>query len=402
MALQGTLDTFALPDVLHLLAATKKTGCVRLTGSRGSGTVAVDGGAIVSVTADHAPRSVDLAGALFELLRFEDGSFAFDPDVTVEGAGSAEDVDALLEGAGALLAEWRDIESVVPSLGARVRLRAELGSKSVTISRDQWPTLVAVGEGTTVGGLGDRLGLAELPISRVVRDLVELGVVDVAPADERPVDEPSAVVADEPEPVVEEPVSDEMMAGAHFADPVTAAADADDDAWTSADVAWSTDAEPPEAAPATGDSDVVVRAPVGADDGAPDEALPTAPPIRARRPRPRTYELNDVDDEPFVPLELPGSAPAAPAPAAYDHEPATEDDAVSDLAAAFPGLASHSTSPADDEDVERQLDTLSPRAADAVRLAAGLEESEPSAADDDPDLTMNRGLLLKFLGSVKS
>ena len=82
MALQGTLDTFALPDVLRLLAATKKTGRLRITGGRGTGSVWVSSARSRPSrppTPPTPPRPVD---ALFELLRFEDGAFTFDAEAT--------------------------------------------------------------------------------------------------------------------------------------------------------------------------------------------------------------------------------------------------------------------------------------------------------------------------------
>src|SRR3954452_4303257 len=62
VALQGTLDTFALPDVLRLLASTKKTGRLHLTGNRGDGSVWVDTGDVVKVEASGA-RAVSTAAA---------------------------------------------------------------------------------------------------------------------------------------------------------------------------------------------------------------------------------------------------------------------------------------------------------------------------------------------------
>ena len=44
MALEGSLDAFGLPDVLRLLAATAKTGCLYVGGDRASGHVWVDRG----------------------------------------------------------------------------------------------------------------------------------------------------------------------------------------------------------------------------------------------------------------------------------------------------------------------------------------------------------------------
>ena len=60
----------------------------------------------------------------------------------------------------------------------------------------------------------------------------------------------------------------------------------------------------------------------------------------------------------------------------------------------------------DDEELAKQLATLSPRAANAIRAAAEAttDEERDAALDevDGDDEPLNRGLLLKFLSSVKS
>jgi hypothetical protein len=406
VALQGTLDTFALPDVLHLLAATKKTGCLRLTGTRGAGTVAVADGGIVEVTAEHAPRSVEPEAALFELLRFEDGSFLFDADAAVEPA-ELRDVDELLAGAEALLAEWREIESVVPSLRAWVRFRTDLEGDAVTVTQAQWPTLVAVGTGTTVGGLGDRLDLAELPVSRAVRDLVELGVVEI---EDRPEDELDAQAA----AANVTPVAAEPVAGAPAEEPVAPVvepvADPTEPQGPAADLSPRAmiDAEPAlDEVPAPGPADAKGgREQAEADhwaefwgeespgaETAPtaqasdEEALPTARPIKARRPRPRSYEAVADTEQRFVPLDLPGHV-SSPAVAAAEAEPEEDlgtvaHDLDDDLAHAFPGLAGRTSGAplglldGDDEPLDRDAE----------------------GDDGGDEAPISRGLLLKFLGS---
>src|SRR6187402_274597 len=96
VALQGTLDTFALPDVLRLLAATKKTGRLRITGGRGTGSIWSSGGEVVGIEATHAPHAVEVVDALFELLRFQDGAFTFDAEATHDAPSHATDVEILL------------------------------------------------------------------------------------------------------------------------------------------------------------------------------------------------------------------------------------------------------------------------------------------------------------------
>ncbi|MFP5256005.1 MAG: DUF4388 domain-containing protein [Acidimicrobiia bacterium] len=383
MALQGTLDTFALPDVLHLLATTKKTGCLRLDGRRGAGTVHVDAGEIVAVTAAHVPGATEAADALFELLRFEEGSFAFDPDVAPDERQPATDVATLLDAATALLAEWREIEAVVPSLDAQVSLRPALAGDQVTIPAEQWSHLVAVGGGRTVRSLGQHLDLSELPVSRVVRDLVELGVVELEDRAPEPVEDPRS--PDLEAPRVSSPLGTDVGAAPEpgSTDEASRPADGDGPSRPVADADASTGEAPTP------------------ESGAPllDEGLPVARPIKARRPRPRLLESSG-EPERFVPLDLPGHQSAGSGSGG--------DPDIEDLTAAFPGLASRGTLTAEEEGaVSEQLGSLSPEAADAVLAAAEEPEEEAMAAAldaavDGEDAPINRGLLLKFLGSAKS
>src|SRR3954451_5749275 len=112
VALQGTLDTFALPDVLRLLASTKKTGRLRVSGDRGEGNVWVDGGAVVAAESTGSGEDGTAVDVVFELLRYNDGSFTFEAGSTAESPGAPGDVEPLLEQAESQLVEWREIEKV--------------------------------------------------------------------------------------------------------------------------------------------------------------------------------------------------------------------------------------------------------------------------------------------------
>jgi hypothetical protein len=179
LALQGTLDTFSLPDVLKLLATTSKTGRLRIDGDRGQGSVWMRDGKVVDADADRSVDGAPTDEVVFELLRFGSGSFAFDADDHTPNAEHPDQVEDLLRRANALLSEWTELEAVVPSLDHRVSLTSELSSDEVTIGADRWRSLVAVAGGRSVGEVASALGLSELNVSRAVRDLVELGVADV-------------------------------------------------------------------------------------------------------------------------------------------------------------------------------------------------------------------------------
>jgi Domain of unknown function (DUF4388) len=179
LALQGTLDTFSLPDVLRLLATTSKTGRLRIEGDRGQGSVWMSGGGIVDADADRAIDGTPIDEVVFELMRFSSGSFAFDGGDTARDAGKPEDVEALLRRANSLLSEWTELEAVVPSLEHQISLASDLSVDEVTIDADRWRSLVAIASARTVGELATALGLSELGVSRAVRDLVDLGVAEV-------------------------------------------------------------------------------------------------------------------------------------------------------------------------------------------------------------------------------
>jgi hypothetical protein len=187
VALEGTLDTVSLPEVLRLLAAGK-TGRLRLEGPRGAGSVLVRGGL---VAAAETPRTggvhtaADLPEAVFELLRWDTGSFSFaSSEGAAEGEGQSAGVavDELLSEASARLERWREVEAVVPSLAASVEVVDRLDGSEAVVEAGSWPVLVAAARSTTVGEVGSRLDLDEVACSGAVRDLVSAGLVRVGPA----------------------------------------------------------------------------------------------------------------------------------------------------------------------------------------------------------------------------
>lgn len=348
MALQGTLETFALPDVLRLLASTKKTGAYRLDGDRGSGCLWLKEGQVVGGEITGA-TGTDPNEVTFELLRFRDGDFLFDADAKPPESQDAIDVETVLADAEKLLEEWKGIERVVPSLDRWVALRAELSADEVTIRADTWISVVALGGGKTVGQLGTVLGLGELPVSRVVKDLVELGLVELGDA---PVTAPT--------------------------EPVAAPAPAP---------AASTDPEPSANDSFLLGSELVID--VSDEFGSRDASVLE---FTSTPSEPEAFE-------PFDPNGLvigePRASRSAGSSFLADPEPEPE-----------PEPASLESGPNDAAEIARQLANLSPKAAKAVAAAAKAtthEEREAALAEvDESEDPINRDLLLKFLGSVNS
>lgn len=370
MALQGTLETFALPDVLRLLASTKKTGCYRLSGDRGSGSLFVKGGQLVGGEIANAGTVKDTAEITFELLRFADGDFIFEDGIEGEDPREPIDVEAALEEAGKMLEEWTEIEAVVPSLDHWITLQPELTQDEVTIRADKWISVVAIGSGSTVRRLGTILGLGELPISRTVKELVEMGLIELgdAPAGTAAASVAAAVdVA--PAPVAETTTGDDVP---------SFGGEGDDDPFRA-------DTFHMDSSEADGDNEPVLSLVTDDDE---DAAI---------------LEFGGDEFEPFDPNGLVIEEPGAPSSADLSSAPVHDEPAP--RPAPTPS-ASSEADPTDAAEIARQLANLSPKAAKAVAAAAKAttqEEREAALAEvDETEDPINRELLLKFLGSVNS
>lgn len=182
MALLGTLAEFHVDDILLLLAGTKKTGVLAVEGGRRAGRIWMDAGHLVG--AELADQQ-DAAAVVFELLRLSDGKFAFEAGAMPANLGAPQDVQTVLAQARTKLAEWREIERVVPSMASIVVLDAAAGEQGpLTITAEQWRTVAAVGPGGTVGEVAGRLGLPEFDTCKAVKDVVDAGLVTVTPVAE--------------------------------------------------------------------------------------------------------------------------------------------------------------------------------------------------------------------------
>lgn len=356
MALEGTLDTVALSDVLRLLASTEKTGDLALAGERASGRLAFAHGALVGGEGGGATGATD---TLFALLRNRTGDFAFTAGEARDDAHDPVAVDDALGTAEVRLAEWEAIEAVVPGLDARVALAEDLPDAEVVIDRTVWRLLRAVGTGTTVAAIGTALDLDEWHVSASVRDLVATDLAVVSPApDSEPVDAGDG--SDQEDAVRAELAGSSASAdgaGSLLVDLDSALdAPATNHAYLSADPA--DDADLPEPLLATTDAGTTPHATNSTDADA-----------REVSPAPAPGTTDGLDDEegaesPEQIIEAPEQITEAPA------EVADEDDTAATGTAATDAAPTQPTDEDDEVEVERQLAALSPAAARAVASAA--------------------------------
>jgi hypothetical protein len=179
VALQGTIDSFPIVDVLQLLASSGKTGRLDLVGDRGRAALWISDGELVAGIAQGRSGS-DPAQALWELLRYSDGSFEFlDEDLPATTGFEPAPVTQMIEQATRMQGEWEQIERRVPSLSHRVALAPQLPSGEVRLSAEDWAVLVAAGPGPSVASLIEQAGLEEFEGCRRVAEMVDRGLLGV-------------------------------------------------------------------------------------------------------------------------------------------------------------------------------------------------------------------------------
>lgn len=193
--LQGTLDTLSLPELCELLAGTGKTGALHLRAEAGQGVLWFSDGKVCAGEAggQTGPPPPGAGGDLldrlhdvcFELFRYTEGSFEFEVDRRPSwSADRSVDVGGLLAETERRMAEWREIIAVIPSIEARPRLVPEPPSGGpVTLDAAQWRVVTGIDGRRRVSALIRVLDGGEFTVCKVLRSLVQAGLVEIDPAD---------------------------------------------------------------------------------------------------------------------------------------------------------------------------------------------------------------------------
>lgn len=228
--LQGTLNDFSLPDVFSLLALTKKSGALRVTSEGTDGRVFFREGAVClalsdaarvplgarlvsaglveeddlrAVMSEHGGSSVAVTDALlqsgkvedrilsvylreqivdavFELLRLDEGSFAFDAGAPGLTRGLNLPVVEVVNEAARRLDEWHAISRRIASPRAVLAMvpSAINGREGISLVPDQWDLLALIDGRRTVSEIVELTGKGEFATCRVLGDLVEIGLVE--------------------------------------------------------------------------------------------------------------------------------------------------------------------------------------------------------------------------------
>jgi hypothetical protein len=223
--LNGTFDSFPLPDVLRLVAASAETGLLHVESDSFTGRVFfVDGEVAYATTRaddhlidelaklDHITmeerdalerRAVQLEDVrasrkavldvffshqvtevLVRLLSLPDGSFSFDHGVMMaHQVGFRIGVTEALDAAVLRGAEWERINEVVPSVAARFRM-APMIEDEVAVTPERWKLLSLLPTAGTAQDLALALKVFEFQAAGRLAELVRAGLIVETSGDE--------------------------------------------------------------------------------------------------------------------------------------------------------------------------------------------------------------------------
>ena len=230
MKLEGSLDAFSLPDIFQLLSFTKKSGGLHLAHDRADGVVFFAAGQVTGASADSSrqPLARRIVGsgavsdealvaaveavaagegvgvvralldagavdadllrqaaqeqatdAIFDLLRWRDGDFAFVLDeVNPDEVGVSVSVEDVLADAEARRATWESVSQVVPSPQAVLVMPVVLATEPA-VSREEWSLLALVDGRRSVSELVDLTGSGQYAVVSTLASLVQRGLLEV-------------------------------------------------------------------------------------------------------------------------------------------------------------------------------------------------------------------------------
>ena len=186
MTLRGEIDSFPLETVIQLINSTNKTGQLEVRGGDSAGgTLGFDGGRLIAAVAGEDVGEPAL-GAVFAV---GSGSFEFIPWNDAPAANLSGNLDQLLDRALVERDRIVAIRKVIPDDRSRFRLSERAAeNENITLSADQWRTLLAVNGDRDVTAISGHLKAGRLATRASLAGLVEAGFIDLV----EPAAEPAA------------------------------------------------------------------------------------------------------------------------------------------------------------------------------------------------------------------
>jgi CheY-like chemotaxis protein len=187
----GKLTQVPLADVLQLLHLNQRSGTLevtrRLPGRREErGQITLHDGDAIQAQAGL----VSGEKALFRLLSWDEGSFAFNPGLVGVSASITAPTRALLLEGARHVDEWSRARNKLPGLDAQVRLRVKSGELPNVVQPLTQEVLLLLEIYDRVGDVVDHCTYPDYQVLRTLHTLIQRNVVELRRSAERPAEGP--------------------------------------------------------------------------------------------------------------------------------------------------------------------------------------------------------------------
>ena len=188
MLFHGPFEVLDFSEILLLLATKAETGRLEVRATGTTAKLYLSSGRLTWAEVEDRPPTIppgtgaddQLVEACARYVHCERGTFEFEPGAKSPLASeTGVDVERTLALAEARANEWRQITAVVPSLEAHPSLVPEVTTEPVILSRDLWRLVAAIDGRRSVHALARVTGMSAYAVCRLLKQLVEAGVVEV-------------------------------------------------------------------------------------------------------------------------------------------------------------------------------------------------------------------------------
>ncbi len=185
--IEGSLEQISLVDLLQIFNLNRKTGLLELKAGEYEGRIYVhDGGVVHAGTGRHRGEK-----ALFRMLQWRDGSFAFIPEQVTGDLNIRRGTDMLLLEGARQADELAQLRGQLPHDNARLVAATEFKERFEGLHPVTQEILNLLEFYKTVGELVDHARVTDFEACRAIRTLLEKGVLQaVEETEERQDEEP--------------------------------------------------------------------------------------------------------------------------------------------------------------------------------------------------------------------
>ncbi|MGI8574517.1 MAG: DUF4388 domain-containing protein [Egibacteraceae bacterium] len=182
--MRGSLAEVSLPELLRFLDRPTVSGRLHLYGSQAGRVVLARGRLVAVETGGPGQAPVEdpdeVVPALLDLALGADGEFEFEPVHPVANGLRGQPLSEALRELDDLLAVWRAVAAVVPSVSVVPRLVPRLQGNSLDIDACQWRVVTAIDGQRSVAELTRVTGYEAFQVCQIVQRLVAVGAAEIA------------------------------------------------------------------------------------------------------------------------------------------------------------------------------------------------------------------------------